>query len=144
LTIEVKQDPLEVGFVEDFLVFGGAQEQGGSTEIVDVAGNAFGVIKESGDKGVAEELALKTGDPEMMLDIGGGFFEIEGPEVITDGQALVEGAVGSKAQLVGQVGLTEQDQGQLGGGVEVVIEQKAELVKEVRWELVGFVDSRVW
>ena len=106
-----------------------------------MAGNAFGVIKEGGDKGVAEELALKASDAEMMFDIGGGFFEIEGPEVITDGQTLVESAEGSKAQLVGQVGLTEQDQGQLGGGVEVVIEQKAELVKEVRGELVGFVDD---
>ena len=132
MTIEVKQNPLEVSFVKDFLVFGGAQEQGCSTEIVDVAGDAFGVIKEGGDKGVTEKLALKASDAEMMFDIGGGFFKIERPEVVTDGQALVKGPEGGKAQLVGQVGLTEQDQGQLGGGVEVVIEQKAELVKEIR------------
>lgn len=35
-------------------MFGGAKEEGGAADIVDMAGRAFGMIKEVGDEAVAE------------------------------------------------------------------------------------------
>jgi hypothetical protein len=43
----------------------------------------------------------------MMLDVGGGLLEVEGRELVADGDALVEGLVGGEAELVGQVRLTD-------------------------------------
>ena len=77
----------------------------------------------------------------MVLDVACGLFEVEGFEVEADGDALVEGLVGSEAELVGQVGLTEEDEGDEGSGVHLVVEQEAELVKEFGGQEVGFVDD---
>jgi hypothetical protein len=61
--------------------------------------------------------------------------------VITDSDTLVESFVGSKAQLVGQVGLAEEDKGDQRSRVHLVVEQEAQLVKEFRWQEVRFVDD---
>ena len=67
----------------------------------------------------------------MVLDVTGGLFEVKGAEMVTNSDALVESLVGGEAQLVGQVGLTEEDEREQGGGIHLVIEQETELVKDV-------------
>lgn len=109
----------------------GAQEKGAAANIVDLAGHSLGVIVDATDEAVAEDLVLAANDAEVVLDVTGGLLEVEGAEMVTDGDALVESLVGSEAQLVGQVGLTEEDEGERGGGVHLVVEQEAELVKDV-------------
>jgi len=49
---------------------------------------------------VAKELALVASDAHVVLDVPDGLFEVKGPEVVADGDALVEGFVGSEAELV--------------------------------------------
>ena len=142
MTFEVTEDSLEVGFVQDLFAPGGAQEKGATTEVVDLAGDALGVVVDAGDEAVAERRALKAGDEKVVLDVASGFFQVEGFEVIADGDALVEGFVGGEAKLVGEVRLAEEDEGEEGGGVHLVVEQEAQLVKEVRGEEVGLVDDQ--
>ncbi len=50
LTIEVKENALEVGFVEDLLVFSSAEEESSATNIVNEPRNTLGVVMEVGYK----------------------------------------------------------------------------------------------
>jgi hypothetical protein len=122
-------------------VFGSTDEKGTATKIVDFASDAFGMVKDARDKGIAKNLSLTVGNAEMVLDIGGGFLEVEGRKVIANADALVEGFIGSKAEFVGEVGLTEQDEGERGSGIHIVVEQEAKLVKEFRRQQMSFVND---
>jgi len=107
------------------------QEESIAANIVGLAGHSLGVIIDTTDETVAKDLVLAANDAEMVLDVTGGFLEVEGAEMVADGDALVESLVGSEAQLVGQVGLTEEDEREQGGGIHLVVEQEAELVEEL-------------
>jgi hypothetical protein len=99
------------------------------------------VVVDAAEEAVAEELALVARDAHVVLDVPGGLFEVKGSEVVADGDALVEGFVGSKAKLVGQVGLTEKDEGDQRSGIHLIVEQEAELVKELWCQEMCFVDD---
>jgi len=68
---------------------------------------ALDVVVDAAEETVAKELALIARDAQVVLDVPGGLFEVKGSEVETDGNALVEGFVRCKAELVSQVGLTK-------------------------------------
>jgi hypothetical protein len=138
---EVKNDALEVGLVEDGLLLGSAEEESRAAKVVDLASDALGVIVDGGEEGVGEEGVLATGDAEMVFDVGGGLLEVEGFEVVTDGDALVEGLKGSEAEFVGEVGLAKEDEGKQGSGIHIVVEQEAELIEEVRGKEMSLVDD---
>jgi len=105
LPFEIKDDALEIGLVEDLLAFSGAEEERTATEVIDLAGDALGVVVDASEERITEYLVLTTGNTQMVLDIASGFFEVKGFEVETDGNALVEGFVRGKAELVRQVRL---------------------------------------
>lgn len=107
MTFEIEDDALEISLIEDLFVFGSAKQESGAAEIVDLAGDALGVVEESGDETVGEERLLSAGETEMMFDVSAGLLEIEGGEMITNGDALLEGLIGGKAEFMGQIGLTE-------------------------------------
>jgi hypothetical protein len=138
---EVEDDALEVGLIEDGFLLGSTEEESGAAEVVDLASDALGVIVDGGEEGVGEERFVATGDAEMVLDVGGGLFEVEGFEVVTDGDALVEGFKGSEAEFVGQVGLAKEDESKGGSGIHIVVEQEAELIEEVRGKEMSLVDD---
>ena len=100
------------------------------------------MIIDPGDEAVAEELVLISGDVEVMLDVARRLLQIEGFEVEADGDALVEGLVGGEAEFVGQVRLTEQDQGDEGGRVHLAVEEEAQLVEQFGRQQVGLVDDK--
>jgi hypothetical protein len=141
LAFEVADDALEVGLVEDGFLFGSTEKEGGAAEVVDLAGDALGVVVDEGKKAVGENRVLTTGDTEVVLDVGGGLLEVKGFEVVADGDALAESLVGGEAELVGQVRLAEEDEGEQGDGIHLVVEQEAELIEEVVREKVSFVDD---
>jgi hypothetical protein len=141
LSFEVADYALEIGLVEDGFVLRGAEEEGSAAEVVDSAGDALGVVVDQGDKAIGEDGVLASGDAEVVFDVGSGFLEVEGFEVIADGNALMERLVGGKAELESELGLAEEDEGEEGGGVHVVVEQETELVEELRGQQVGFVDD---
>ena len=61
MTIEIKKDTLEVGFIENLLVFSGAEKESGAANVVDEPGNALGVVVKGSDKGVGKKLAVVEG-----------------------------------------------------------------------------------
>ncbi len=99
--LEVKQDAFEVGFIEDLFVFGSAEEESGAADVVDKAGNAFGLVVQGGDEGIGEKLAGIAGDGQLMFDVSGSFGQVERREGIADGDALVESLVGGEAEFGG-------------------------------------------
>jgi hypothetical protein len=141
LTFEVEDDALEVRFIEDLLALGGAEEERATAEVVDLASDTLGMIVDASEESVTEESALATSDAQVVFGIACGFLQVKGLEVETDGDALVEGFVGSETELVGQVRLTEEDECDQGSGVHLVVEQEAQLVKELRWQEVRFIDD---
>ena len=131
LTILIVDDPFEISFIEDFFVFGDAEQESAATDIVDLAGDPLGVVVETGDKTLAKDLILRAGHAQLMFDVGDGLLKVKGAEMVTDGDPLMEGLVGSEAEELSQVGLAEQDQSEQGGGVHLVVKEKAELVEDV-------------
>ena len=91
LDIEVADDALEVSFIENLFALGDTEEESAAAKIVDPASDAFGVIVDSTDKAIAKDLSLGTGDTEMVFDVASGFFDVEGRDVETDSNTLVEG-----------------------------------------------------
>ena len=89
MTIEIKKDTLEVGFIENLLVFSRAEKESGAANIVNETRNALSMVVKGGDKGVGEKLPVREGsDPEMVFDVSGSFFEVERGQGETDGDAL--------------------------------------------------------
>ena len=83
LTIEIKKDTLEVGFVEGLFVFSSAEKESSAANVVNETRNALGVVVKGGNKGVGKKLWCPIGrtegsDPELVFDVRGGFFEVEG------------------------------------------------------------------
>jgi hypothetical protein len=141
LTFEVEDDALEVRFVEDLLALGSAEEERAATEVIDLARHALGMVVNASQESITEESALASSNAQVVFGIACGFLQVKGFEVEADGDALVEGFVGSETELVGQVRLTEEDEGDQGSGVHLVVEQEAQLVKELRREEMSFIDD---
>jgi hypothetical protein len=141
VTLQVEEDALEVLLIKDLLLLGGAEEERSATEVVDLAGDALGVIVDEGEEAVGEDGSLAADDAEVMLDVGSGFLEVEGFEVVADGDTLVEGLEGGEAEFVGEVRLAEEDEGEERGRVHVVVEEEAELVEEFWGQEMGLVDD---
>jgi hypothetical protein len=76
-----------------------------------------------------------------MFDVPSSLLQVEGRDLVADSDALVEGLVGSEAELVGQVRLTEQDEGDEGGGVHLLVEEEAELIEDIGGEEMALVDD---
>jgi len=125
LTFEVENDALEVRFVEDLLALGRAEEECAATEVVDLASDSLGVIVNASQESITEDSALASSNAQVVFGIACGFFQVKGFEVEADGDALVESFVGCEAELVGQVRLAKEDEGDQGSGVHVVVEQEA-------------------
>jgi hypothetical protein len=99
------------------------------------------VVVDAAEETVGKELSLVARDAHVVLDVPSSLFEVKGSEMVANGDALVEGLVGRKAELVGQVGLTEKDKGDQRSRIHLVIEQEAQLVKEFRCQEMSFVDN---
>jgi len=81
-----------------------------------------------------------------MFDVASRLLQIERrnlvarqPEVARD--ALVERLVGGEAELMGQLGLTEQDEGDERSGIHLLIEQETKLIEELGGEQMALVDD---
>ncbi len=101
MTIEIKEDPLEVDFIKDLLVFSSTEEESGAANVVDQPRHTLDVVMQGGDKSIREKLLVEVNDPELMFDVSGSFFEVKWEQGETDGDTLVESLVGSKAKLGG-------------------------------------------
>jgi hypothetical protein len=58
---------------------------GAATDVVDLAGHAFGVVADLSDQSVAKGLARESGHREGVLDAASSFFDVEGFEMKAGG-----------------------------------------------------------
>ena len=130
LSFEVEDDAFEICFIENLLAFGGTEKESATTKVVDLARDALGVIVNASQETVTEDRALASSDEQVVFDVTSGFLEVKGFEVEADGNALVEGFIRSETELVSKVRLTEEDEGDQRSRIHLVVEQKAQLVKE--------------
>ena len=100
LTFEIKDDAFEIGFVEDLLAFGRAKEKGATTEVIDLAGDALGMVVDASQEPITKDLALTISNAEMVLDVACSFLDVKGFEVETDSNALVESLVRGETEFV--------------------------------------------
>jgi hypothetical protein len=120
--LQIEEDPFEVSFVEDLLLLSGTKEESGTAEVVDLASDALGVVVEEGEEAIGEDGVLTTNDAEVMFGISSSFLDVEGSEVVADGDTLVESLEGNKTELVSEVGVTEKDESEEGGRVHLIVE----------------------
>ena len=132
MAVDVSDGFANSAFVEDpFLVEHTGQEGGGTKEI-NLTGHTLGIVEDAAEGVVAEErAALETGNLDVVLNVGNAVLQVEGLEMVTDGQPLVEGLVTGQAQGVAQDGLADQEQGGQGMAVHLVRQEQAELFKGV-------------
>ena len=52
LAIDVTNDALEVGFIEDLFALSSAKKESVAAEIVDSASDSFGVLEDTADKAI--------------------------------------------------------------------------------------------
>ena len=81
-------------FIKDRLLVNQARHESGRADLVDAAGNALGVFKDTlqGVAGV-ECTSLVPSDRGQMLDIADGLFQIKRAEVVAHTAPLIEGRV---------------------------------------------------
>lgn len=112
VAVDVGDGFADGAFVNDALLVKHAGQEGGGAEEVNLARDTFGVIEDATEGIVAEKLpTLKAGDLDVVLDVGNAVLQVEGLEMVTDGQALVESLVASQAEGVAQSGLADQEEG---------------------------------
>jgi hypothetical protein len=54
-SFKIKKDTFEIGFIKDLFLLGSAQQESTAANVIDLAGNAFGVVVNTAHKAVAKE-----------------------------------------------------------------------------------------
>ena len=72
-SFEIQKDTFEVGLVKDLFLLSSAQQESTAANVIDLAGDTFGVIVNSAHKAVAEEWDLAVSDAEVVFDIASCF-----------------------------------------------------------------------
>lgn len=94
------------GLVQDSLLIQHTGQEGGGADEVNLARDAFGIVKDAAEGVVGEEGALKAGGPDVVTDASEGVLQVQRLEMIANGQALIESLVGGQAKDVVPAGLT--------------------------------------
>src|SRR6266508_4442128 len=127
--------------VDHALAVGEGGDQGLDGEVVDRAGDAAAGLVHQAEGVVAEQGVAAAGELEVVLDVGHGLREVHAVQVEPQGHALVEGGQGADLQPPPQGGLAQQQAGERGVGVHVVVGEHADLLQLLGGQQVGLVDD---
>jgi len=98
-------------FFDDLAFVGCGDEQGGGTQAVNQAGNAFSILVDASQGIVGEQgAALVLGKLDVVADISDGLSQVEGGEMVMGGDALVESFVRGEAQNTAKIRLADEQQ----------------------------------
>ncbi len=87
--LQIVDDLAEDRLVEDLFLLGTAGHQGMGADQIDLPGNPLGVVERFGDKAIAEHGgAAIAGDLDLVADVGAGFGEIQGAQVVANGTTI--------------------------------------------------------
>src|SRR5581483_3495946 len=114
------------GFVDDGFAGGEGGEQRLDGEVVDGAGVAAAGLVDQGCGVVGEQGVGASGQGQVVAQVGGGLGEGHAGHVVADGDALVEGGELAELEAAAQGGLADEQGGERGGGVHVVVGEHAD------------------
>ena len=130
------------GFVDDGFLIDYASHQSRSTDLVDTAREALGVVKDPRDGIVGEEgTTSEARDQDVVFDVADSLLEVEGGEVVAHGETLVEGLMDSQAEGRAERGVADQEESGEGLAIHIEAEEQTELFEHVLGQEVGFVDD---
>lgn len=81
---------------------------------------------------------FSSDEAQVVAEVGDGFNEVHGFDVVAGRDALIEGGEDAHAQLAGEGGLADEDPG--GRGVHLAVGQRSELFELGGCQEVGLVD----
>src|SRR6202034_4137294 len=95
-----------------------------------------------GDGVVGEQVLSAAGELQVVADVAAGFLGRHAVHVVADGDPLVEGGQDAELDHAAQGGLAEQDGGERGLAVHVVVGEHADRFELGVVEQVGLVDEQ--
>lgn len=142
MAVEVASDG--VNMVGGDAVCGGtpAVLEGKFGEAVEGAGDPGGeLVEEGGGLRVKDLAGGMASDVEAVGEVGSGLvWSGEGPEVVAEADALVEGRHGLDEGA--EVGLADEEDGEEGGAAAVEIGEPAEAIEGVCRHVLGFIEEQ--
>src|SRR5258708_7109398 len=130
------------GLIDDGVAGGERGDECGDGEVVDGAGVAAAGLVDQGGGVVGVEGVGPAGEGEVVAQVAGGFLQGHAGHVVADGDALVEGGEDTELDFPPEGGLADEQAGEQGGGVHVVVGEHADAFQLVVFEQVGFVDDQ--
>src|SRR6185437_6081727 len=129
------------GGVDDFLAGGVGGDEGGDGEVVDAPGLPSGGLVDLGDGVVGEQVAVAAGQGQVVADVAGGLGGGHAGHLVADGDPLVEGGEHAELDHAAQGGLADQDGGERGPAVHVVVGEHPDRLQLGVVQQVGLVDD---
>ena len=129
------------GAVDEAALFEGGEAEGVGGEAVEVSHGAVGGLMQEGQGVGVEEVAVAAGAAEAEAEVVGGVAGEERVDAQAGVEAGEEGAVFAQGESVGELGESDENQGQQGLGVPFVVEQDVQVVEGVLVQEMGFVEE---
>ncbi len=140
--VKVSDGLADGAIFDEIFVLDRTGDHGVGTETIDQARDTLGVVKDAGDSVIGEKRTTeKTGELDMVVDVGNGLRQIKRGKVVSSGQPLVKGFVNGKVQSMAETRLTDKEQGAERLAVHGGREKEAELLESERGEEVSFVKN---
>lgn len=95
--------------VEVLLASGRAQKERAATDVADLAGHTLGVVVDTGNENITGEFALECGHAQVVLDVAGRLFQVEGFQAETTVDAVAERLGGSDHPMWPRSALSRSD-----------------------------------
>src|SRR6266487_3707536 len=127
--------------VDDAFAVGEGGDQCLDGEVVDCSGDAAAGLVHEAEGVVAEPGVRAAGELEVVLDVGHGLSQVHAVEVEPQPDALVEGGQGADLQPAPEGGLAQQQAGEWGVGVHVVVGEHTDLLELLAGQQVGLIDD---
>jgi len=121
--------------------FGGRPRSGAAGEVVGFSEQASRALVDGGDGGVIEEHALHPGNGEVVAQVVVHGFLVDAFEVAFGHDAAGQRQPGSIAQVLDEIGLSGENQGEVGFGVVLELRQGVELGEDLEAKQRGLVDD---
>jgi hypothetical protein len=127
--------------LDELLLSPGGDAESGGGEAIGVAEGAAGGLVEDRESVCGKDIFGGTDASEASANVVGGVVGEEASECETVMDAGVEGTIASEPEPVFQVGKSDEDEGEEGLGIPLVVEEDMEVVERVLMEQMGLIDE---
>ena len=115
--VRLQEDAVDLVEADDLLAVSDGFEHGGETEVADPPEDALGGADDQGDGVFAEGVVAEADDVELGIEEGLQVVGIEPGDTDGIGDAALDVLIDGQVQLVHELGLGEEDQVMILGGM---------------------------